>query len=90
VRGLWGDAVIEKDAAGRERFNHPQEDEAEPGYGRGLPFAILQRWDDQAFGELLRTHLEDRGHGPHIACTLEQGRKWLAGNAPDAILLDHQ
>jgi len=51
---------------------------------------ILIIEDDQVFGELLLMHLEDRGHEPHIARTLEQGRQWLVCNAPDAILLDHQ
>ena len=51
---------------------------------------ILIIEDDQVFGELLLMHLEDRGHEPHIACSLAQSRQWLIGNAPDAILLDHQ
>jgi len=51
---------------------------------------VLVVEDDRVFGELLRMHLEDRDHEPHIARTLEQGRSWLTGNAPDAILLDHQ
>jgi len=51
---------------------------------------ILIIEDDEVFGELLLMHLEDRSHEPHIARSLEQGRQWLIGNAPDAILLDHQ
>jgi two-component system response regulator AtoC len=51
---------------------------------------ILIIEDDQVFGELLLMHLEDRGHEPCIARTLELGREWLIDNAPDAILLDHQ
>lgn len=51
---------------------------------------ILIIEDDEVFGEVLFMHLEDRGHEPHVARTLEQGRRWLVGNAPDAILLDHQ
>jgi len=51
---------------------------------------ILIIEDDEVFGELLLMHLEDRGDEPHIAHNLEQGRRWLVGNAPDAILLDHQ
>ena len=51
---------------------------------------ILIIEDDEVFGELLFMHLENQGHEPHIARTLEQGTRWLIGDAPDAILLDHQ
>ncbi|MEA3274101.1 MAG: sigma-54 dependent transcriptional regulator [Pseudomonadota bacterium] len=51
---------------------------------------ILIIEDDEVFGELLVMHLEDRGHEPQIARSLEHGRQWLADNAPDAILLDQQ
>lgn len=51
---------------------------------------ILIIEDDEVFSELLSMHLEDRGHEPEIARTLELGRRWLDENSADAILLDHQ
>jgi len=51
---------------------------------------ILIIEDDEVFGELLVMHLEDAGHTPLIARTLDQGREIFEGNMPDAILLDQQ
>ena len=52
--------------------------------------SILIIEDDEVFGELLVMHLEDAGHTPLIARTLNQGREIFKGNVPDAILLDQQ
>ncbi|MCU7936465.1 MAG: sigma-54 dependent transcriptional regulator [Candidatus Thiodiazotropha sp. (ex Dulcina madagascariensis)] len=51
---------------------------------------ILIIEDDEVFSELMVMHLEDRNHAPQTARTLEQARQLLAGNIPDAILLDQQ
>ena len=51
---------------------------------------ILIIEDDEVFGELLTMHLEDTGHTPQIARTLNQGREIVERNTPDAILLDQQ
>jgi len=51
---------------------------------------ILIIEDDEVFSELLVMHLEDKNHQPQVAHTLEQARKLVADNIPDAILLDQQ
>jgi DNA-binding NtrC family response regulator len=51
---------------------------------------ILIVEDDRVFGELLVMHLEDQGHASYLAHGLEQAQRYLAGNAVDTILLDHQ
>ncbi len=51
---------------------------------------ILIIEDDEVFGELLGMHLEDQGHDPQVARSLEQARSILRTDAPGAILLDQQ
>jgi DNA-binding NtrC family response regulator len=51
---------------------------------------ILIIEDDKVFSELLVMHLEDIGHQSQTAYSLEQAKKALSDNTPDAILLDQQ
>jgi len=51
---------------------------------------ILVVEDDEVFSRLLTMHLEDLGHAPKAAFSLEQARDILAQSMPDAILLDQQ
>ncbi|MEA3278715.1 MAG: sigma-54 dependent transcriptional regulator [Pseudomonadota bacterium] len=51
---------------------------------------ILIIEDDEVFGELLTMHLEDQGHDPRLARSIEEGRRMLAERSPDAVLVDHQ
>ncbi|HDK38115.1 MAG TPA: response regulator, partial [Thiolapillus brandeum] len=51
---------------------------------------ILVVEDDEVFSQLLAMHLEDLGHKPTVAHSLDQARSFLQKNTPDAILLDQQ
>jgi len=51
---------------------------------------ILITEDDDVFRELLALHIEDLGHQPLTAATIQQAREILQQQMPDAILLDQQ
>lgn len=46
--------------------------------------------DDEVFSELLFMFMEDHGHFPQLAPTLDDARQKLANTSPDIILLDQE